>query len=319
MNKTICLLLLPIVLLYGCSEPIAFEVDHNEEIIVNGMICPDSSISIHLSKSIPPTAATAFPNVDNAQITVFENNTEIGTTAYRGSGYYQLDYLPKVNHTYRIEVAIDGHPTIEAEDTVPELVPDFTARHIYAYDTTVLDNGWSVRRYQLYTVTFETPLPKPSWLGGLVHAHYFDHDSIYQASEKYFGYNFQSIDPYFDQKRGEFDSYTNTYGYGDFSPILPAPASYTYAFEFGYQTYQREYSGRYTRYDLTASVVNGSTTYDQYLQSYIASKKYEPDPEDWFPFGQSTQLYSNIKNANGIFAAYTVRQVAFPPLKDEIF
>ena len=87
--------------------------------MLNSLLRPDHAIQISLTTTLPSsTTTTNFPVVDNAVVTLYEDDTMVGNLIFLDS-LYSIDYYPKVGHTYLIEAAVPGYPTVRASDMMP--------------------------------------------------------------------------------------------------------------------------------------------------------------------------------------------------------
>jgi len=105
----------------ACSKEIKFnESEIEKKLVVNGLICPDSLISVNVRKTTS-ILSTENSIVEDAVVILFKNNLEIDTLEYFGQGNYKsLKHRAFSGNTYSILVNSIGYPSASATDTVPE-------------------------------------------------------------------------------------------------------------------------------------------------------------------------------------------------------
>jgi hypothetical protein len=119
MNKIILFLLVTILL--SCSREINFiESEVEKCLVVNGLICPDSLISVNIRRT-SSILSTENLIVENAKVILFKNDKAIDTLKYENNGNYKSDqYRALAGNSYSITVRATGYPDVYAIDTVPE-------------------------------------------------------------------------------------------------------------------------------------------------------------------------------------------------------
>ena len=131
-------MLLPLILLITACESYITDINFDDvqlKLVLNGMISPDS-IMVHLSRSMKINESMnelSDLTINNAEVTLFENDIKIGNLQYYETlyasgiqsytiGYYTIkDFVPKEGVTYRVEAEAKGFPKINAENVIPSL------------------------------------------------------------------------------------------------------------------------------------------------------------------------------------------------------
>ena len=111
--------------IWGCDfeQVIDLEVPLKSQLVLNGALCPDSSLTIHLSKTSAAVGRLESPAfVNNATVTAWEDNKLLGNLTWTGvEGRFALkDFYPQHGKTYRIKATSADFPEVEAETTIPE-------------------------------------------------------------------------------------------------------------------------------------------------------------------------------------------------------
>ena len=94
------------------------------KLVVNGFICPDSLVRVHVSLS--HALGQQPPELNSAQVTLFENGVVIGDFQYQGNGWYVNPIYPEVNKTYEIKVENDGYTSVAAVTQIPQMPQNLT-------------------------------------------------------------------------------------------------------------------------------------------------------------------------------------------------
>ena len=287
------------------------------QLVLNGILHPDSTIQVALSTTIPLTPqSTDFPIIENATVSLYEDDELLGDLVFRDS-VYVLDYHPKAGRQYTVQANVPGYLSLSASDIVPAK-PDVAACYLAEERNT----------YFAFPIPIRTRIVDP-----LESNYYWLYSTI--SNYRYV----PSEERYCDSLRKylcpQFDSTTlvNTrMGLISESPIIDRFNAFTDNTSYGETTYKTGYirfndlsnngdalaleviSASHFGYDelpnltaeqaLTLHIISSSTHYDRHLKSSLIdhlNNDYYDNPN---PFSQSTQIYSNIENGTGIFAAH---------------
>lgn len=106
--KVYLLILIASLLIFSisCEKVINLNIeDAKIKIVLNGIISSDSAVIVHISKSrhILDNAQISF--LSDAQVKLYENETEIGTMIHIGNGFYKINYTPKKGFDYKVAVS----------------------------------------------------------------------------------------------------------------------------------------------------------------------------------------------------------------------
>lgn len=133
--KRVLITTLSIILIFlttNCEKYVTnFEFDEkNPKLVLNAILQPDSIIKINISTSQifnPPTSAK---NINNANISLYEDETPLGKPTSVGGGFYIVaNHYPNPGSTYRVEASVEGYEPVNAETTVPPIVHFTAASH----------------------------------------------------------------------------------------------------------------------------------------------------------------------------------------------
>jgi len=127
-----------ILLCFSCIKDLNSDISGGDNLlVVNATLCPDSAISLVVSKSKNVLDETKTEYINNALIYVYESNKLIDTLRNKGNGLYLSSLKPSTNKPYSIKVKAINNDELEATDTIPERV------NILNIDTFVVNNKLS--------------------------------------------------------------------------------------------------------------------------------------------------------------------------------
>ncbi len=107
-------------LIFACREPIDISVPNEEKkIVLNGFLTADSSVRIHLSKSIGILETNKqIEFLKNANVQLYENGNFIEQLQYDTNGYYVGNTLPQINGNYKITANASPLNPVDAETKI---------------------------------------------------------------------------------------------------------------------------------------------------------------------------------------------------------
>ena len=287
------------------------------QVVLNGILHPDSTIRITLTETIPLNETQSFPTVDNATVVLYEDDRIVDTLMLQQDEYV-LDYYPQAGKQYRIEAQVPTYGVVRAFDIMPS-PPIFNV--CYQQDT----NDQYMFADAIINISIYNPEQE-------AHSYWVDITSI-----KYDGRVCEEIEdslicdngsPVFFRPKTEgyesfstlpdpFNSYINNIAggvraYDEYIRInSEATTSETIALDIASPTpyyYLATYSALHDSLSYSLNVINASEAYDRYLKSsityYLAFDYGNPDDQRPNPFAEPIEIYSNVENGTGIFAAY---------------
>jgi len=270
-----------LLIVSSCIKEIDLNLpQYKDKIIVNSVFGATKNIEVYLYLSFPSDSVllysdvgggmydtlklNEYPKINNAEISLYENNIFKEKLNMKDSGYYVSQLKAKAQSVYTIEVNVPGFETVTASDTVPATLPfkiqdtgtiDQDSNNIFIL--TAPNSPWSF--YRIYSLTMTTDsayipgnpvdysqYPPINYVQGILMKNIFDKDSV----RMYIEFN------------------------------LP---SYHYSHGIDYQ------------------VLFGRVSYAYY--KYYETLAEQPVGDDQI-FAQPVAVYSNIQNGYGIFAAY---------------
>lgn len=318
----------------ACTEEIDIPYPRGkEQIVLNSLLHPDDKIQIALSKTLPYVDSSAsFPIVNNAEVSIYEDNQYLGQAAFQDS-LYVFDYLPKVGKKYSVEAKVPGFETLKASDVIPEQAnvticfePDTDGRYFYT-DGAIRNIYIDDEPDEENAYWIESLSTSPKWPCR------FKKDSIFWNGTGYDTIEFDTLvcpdnQPLiFEETKGiYFQSFSAVPD--RFNAFIDNTIGGVTVYQFYLRVDDSQHNGNLISFDIGGGVYdsftkyqrihhklsyqiivhNASQHYDRYLKSSIAyflSRDVYSDEEISFkPFAEIVQTYSNIENGTGIFAAY---------------
>ncbi len=284
----------------ACTKEIDLEFPTAEsQIVVNGIINPDSIIKINLTKSLPLATTSNFPFVNNAIVIIKENGILIDTLSYQNKGNYILDYNPKVGEIYRLEVQVPDYKPLYGEDVIPEK-PNFNACHHRGRYSLQIHKLSNINNYYWISIL------KKDYAEG----QNFNYDSseISLTTPFFILSNSILLDDFNAIRNDGFNEYF-TYMRLDESHILNYPINTAIEKTSFSRPNLRKADSNQTAF---INITNASKNYDRYLKSSMIDFMNN-DFNDIGPFTKPVTIFSNIENGIGIFAAYNNSRIDIKP------
>lgn len=279
---------------------------YEEQFVLNGILNPDSLISITLRKTQPPLSTnTVLPVVQNAIVHCYENGQLLGKLEHTDNGNYVLPMkYPKQGNTYTIQAEV-GTITLSATDTVPDFIP--FEIEVVPYQIKNPNGNPDLH------LTWTDPMAGEHfvWLGYIGLERYQRlSDGTYSLRETFGGV--LSASPFLDDFNSSSSPGDLINAYSYLARILPAfVGKQTIVFSFHTQASAFKVPGG--RLDLSVNQV--SRAYDRYIKTAITAANNRLVKDDGGlnnPFYEPINVYSNVKNGLGFFGAVNSRrQVIF--------
>ncbi len=299
-------MLLYLVVAFSCTQEVDLPYPtHQTQPVLNGLLHPDSTITISLTKSIAVGRGTEFTAIDHAAVQLYENTQPLGMATYLGDGYYGWDYHPVPGNTYRLEASVPGLPTILAEDKVPAQPQIIYSSYLKLSNTSLTQLHFSINNAEdekeIYWLSGYYIFYEREWdidnRQGLI-------DSTFTLTRAFGHFAIQKPPFFIDDFNRTFHNYDNTYEFYHYlrmdDLLLNAPS---FDFSAGFHLSEildedDEKNGIY------ATVTHASEHYDKYLKSSVIHYLNADLGDEPNPFSSPVKIYSNVENGLGIFAAY---------------
>lgn len=91
-----------------------------KHLVLNGSLGPDLPFKIHVSSSMEPIGPELVDLVEDAEISITDDNNNIIYAQHDSMGFYQADWYPETNNKYRIAVKAPTFDDAFVDVIVPE-------------------------------------------------------------------------------------------------------------------------------------------------------------------------------------------------------
>ncbi len=301
--KTLSIISILATFLYSCSKEIDFKNSNFEnKLVLNGLLCPDSLIWVHLS-SINTILSDEILVIENATVSLFCNGKYLETLPYFKNGIYKSKTVyPQADSVYTITAEAEGYPAIIATDTVPR-----STRIIYGTHSSGNTYDEYGDPHHDYEITIGDPPVK----------NFYELFFISQSSPNIYNDNYNIdfqvypviADPVL-RSDSELDYWVFTYVFTDnfFNGTNYLMKNKFLAAAVGGEfTKQFVPTGSEDKYAILRTT---SLAYYNYRKSWVRHSNNQQignrieEPLFMTLVGDPTPMYSNVEGGYGIFAAY---------------
>lgn len=295
-----------LIVVFSCTTDYDLSIPYKgNQIVLNGILNPDSILKIKLSFSQDLTDTTAPENIENASVQVLENGSTWIELHHNIDGEYISDARVKRGNSYRILVNVDGYVPVEAEDWVP-LAPVISACYRRENNSDSYD-----ARVDL-DVFNDQVVENRYWFDVSVRDYKKENSAEVELTKLYY---LTCADLFLDNFNSSYDNTLHNFYYTLFmrqSDESKNKKSFPLTISgadgnpfFRYETLQALDENQ----ALYVSAYNCSAAYDRYLKStlieFLNNELYDMSS----PINGPVKIYSNVKNGLGIFAAYSVKTI----------
>ena len=173
---------------WACEVDYSFgEKDFKPRVVVNALISPQEPFAVRLHWSRSYSAQSGFTPVGEAEIRLYEDNTEVVRCPADPEGTTQTTFRAVAGRSYRLVVSVPGYGELSARTTIPEAP---AARISFAHQ-----KGW-YRHFDMTDLTAGVDA-KAIWLRGTERDNNGEKDI----------YAFYTTSVFVDQVNGANDAY----------------------------------------------------------------------------------------------------------------
>lgn len=307
------LLYLTVFMLFAsCEKEIEFKGDITEPLLVlNGFALPDSLLVFRLTESrFFLEEADSFPTVRDADVRLYVDGMYKEDLQSQQNGYYYSSYRPKQGEVLSLEAQAPGFEAVKAETRLPlqaELLEVDTSitkvgeQYALSYDYDVEAQEYIIDTVGVYTnyevsmnLKFKDPPASGDYYRVLVKQFFSEGENFYEFYDFY-------VNNFYTTEMGDLLSLTETQNdYHIYADELFNAKVVDMKLNFGtysYYDYQRGPISSGARFQV--QLQNISQSYYLYLKTLSA---YQNAVEF---FAEPIQIYSNVQNGVGLFAAYS--------------
>lgn len=319
MKNTVIILIVLFLFFASCRKKLDVDLpDTEKHIVLNGIINPDSIISIRVTKSQSILDNKKIENLSSATVKLYKNGVFAENLSYSDGGYFYSALKPEINSDYKITADYSGLKSVEAEVklyNIPVVVSvDTTIRTIInEYGDDFIDTTYEIH----YDMTFKDVAETSDYYFISVTQlypsfEYTDTGYVFSGYIQYSDY-LVSTDPVLNKENNEF--FLDGMNGRVFNDELFNGNSYTLSFTTYYQSnpgfYINSSKNSYPVYFIIHFLKVSKAIYN-YIFSFNLNQNSIDDP-----FAQPVQVYSNVKNGLGLFSGYsmTTDTIIFDNLK----
>lgn len=326
MQKTVFFFLIWFTCIGCISEADILVPRLSSEVVLNGIIHPESVIQVRLTRSLPLDEGQILPIIDNAEVIVYENDRLVGQLSFKDS-IYSIDYYPQEGHQYTVEAKVsdknEEKKVIRASDVMPSSPTVYACftKEDYLYSdinvsATIQNNFAENNFYWLDVVTANYPFFDCEFVKEDTSTRYClgrDSTRLIVEQESPLG-SYSTIPDRFnafvDNLSGgiaDYNTYIRISDEGLEDQLIELDFT-GYSQLFRHNVLSDPSEGQ----SLLLTVTSASQHYDRYLKSsiiYYLNNGFDDSEDTPNPFAEPTRIYSNVENGLGIFAAYNSTQI----------
>lgn len=302
------------ILFYSCSTKIDLdEPKSDSQVVVFGLIQADSSVTVNLSFTQSFLEDSDVKYIENAKITLYENDIQVESLQYKDSGNYKSVIKAKSKTEYKISVEVPGYELITASTYIPD--------YVYIYYGNIKPDSYFDQQQLQYeseiTITFNDNAETKNYYQSSFYSYTYggyawDNETntflITDSTKHYTSTSFlYSIDPVIVNE-GDLQFY------GDglyISSLVYSDKLLTINNQIKFLVYGLG-EGSSFPHKSVAILKNISFDFYLYQKSWIRQSFNQGmgsfDATNMFLVNNPNDLYTNIKNGIGIFAGFTETQ-----------
>ncbi len=284
------------LLLISCVEEVDIESARTRKIVVNALLYmePVQKLSLTYSNAL---GDYYYDELEEATITLYENGNEAGQYHKTGYSKWELDYTPTAGSQYQLKVEVPGASTIEAYTQMPPNAEvSKAAISNTAYRKHLIQNQ-AAQPYYIFVMNQE---------GNEITAN--PQVEADNTLEMHVGTNHPQVDHFNMQDESMQSLWGSDFSTMEFMAYLRIEAD---ANEESIPFY---IEGRLSH--CLVFIRTASQEYDRYLktslQKMLVYEAFDDDTQ-WF---DENDIYSNIPNGLGIFAAYNDQTIVYNEIEN---
>jgi len=278
----------------SCETIITVDIEDDHRMITfNSILSADSVMMLHLTRSNFILVDDSYQPLENANISVYEDDVLIEQPTYIANGLFKIDrYKPKIGSNYRFEIASEGLPSVSAQCNIPQPV------QLISLDT--------IGEVDEYTFAFKIRFNDDAGV------------QQYYLLQLFLGYN----QVYYDEFGQMYEHYVYSPVWLYSSDMISiSDNSYSFGMCFSDQLFDGEEVTLNLRFENSSLYVAdtakfqfklNSITRDMYLYLETRERYYSTNDD---PFAERVQVYSNIENGVGILGATSCSVDSFTTIR----
>ena len=277
----------------SCEKVIPFDGDVTiPKLVINSIFVSDSTFKVHVSSSRSVIDTSPFQNIEDAIVTIKDNNgTIIETLNHLDNGFYAGQTYPSQNQIYTLDVNHPNYNNISASDSLPSPIT------INNVDTSTIIDPINGDRLQI-TMNFDDPENSQNYY--LIETYSVNEYLVIKNSDTT-DYELDTTKQYMVLTDEVFQNGGSPWReQGLFNDLLFNGQNKELELEIPFEDYSEIESGyewSYKTLGVRIYLHNISKSYYYYRTSLELYQSASGNP-----FAQPVQVYSNIENGFGVFA-----------------
>jgi|GEM_PF-564466 hypothetical protein len=333
-----------VLLMVSCEKEIEFKGSEVKPMmVVNGLVTPDSTIKVHLSKSkFFLSNKEGIELIPNADIDIYINGEAKGKMQYKEfgeynkSGIYTSSVRPNINDTVKLIVAnTDNIEGVQAEVVVPKqsviLSVDTVSQttqyevEIYEFDgeNYVPSKAYNYSKKLMVSITIDDPPLVENFyrLNARTRSQLHYPDTTYVWEEYEYFYPESSDNPsggllgFIEDFNMARKNYTFTDEFYDGKKIILKFETTMYSWSDNTYPGNNEYGGENSQPvglqdpdSRSKQLIVNLQSISKEMYLYFKTKESAEDVFETF-FTEPVQIYSNVENGTGVLGAYTSHEI----------
>jgi|SRR5574344_7735 hypothetical protein len=290
----VCLLAAGLLIITGgCVSEVTIITDGTRKPVLNCVLTNDSVQTLRLTWSLNIDDRPLVIPIDTATINLYKEDSLVGSFQPAGDGDWTLTYLPQYGATYHLQAVLSDGTHLTASTTMPALPAIEDVPEADAYPT-----KWFV----------QNAAPDPCWV------------AIIAAPTHLFPWSKPvSSDNLHEEVGTDHPQADHFNAFGNLLDLLPLAWTPSFLFYIRLQANESISPLATQPFCLQTNFADhtyvcfqaASTEYDAYLKTSLQKTMNRLDPDDPIVWLDESNVYSNISQGLGIFAAYAERIIRY--------
>jgi hypothetical protein len=290
-------LLLCLLAISGCSKEIELELTSDRALVLNSIFNPDSAFLFRISFTASPLDDYTLGN-DTFHLFLYEENDLLIDTLFSGN-YIAFNKIPSINKKYTVELGTSDLPSVQATDSIPELVYIDDAFIIYPAGVDAYGDNLAEANIRFTDPGNQQNFYELLIWSGEEQINYWDWDGDVRIT-----------DPVL-LNEGDIDYFPSTLFFSD---ELIDGKSYIMKIKQAVGYSLNNDGSNKTGLSVTLRSVSKSYyLYRKYYTRHKYNQQFQGDFFDLIYKGEPQIMYTNVENGFGIFAGYqeTTREIYY--------
>ena len=277
---------------FSCTQTVDIDFGKTQDkMVISSFIQPDSTLQVLVSYPIG-TLESGSPIIKHAHVRLFENDVFVEELQYNNYCYRSTIY-PQVNNTYKIEVEAENYPEVQATDHVPDAPLITNVEFIKNYRLEYDDDGDTYNISRVSCKIIDDHSTQNYYEIAVYYKYLSEYDNTYYITS--FNYEKNECEIINQEEVIDYRPNSIVFSNNDFNEIsqpVNIDLNTSNIFDF------------FTQGEMIIIVRKVSFAYYQYQKSFTIHNYFQNSDDDLWGSPMPVELFSNVENGLGIFAAY---------------